>query len=107
MFDPATLRVDANIEEKYLHDVAIGDEADISVDAYPSLRLQGPGDGNPARDQFPVQPHSRRGRLRHLHQGDATRAAARHRRRADLALPGLSVDLKIRVGAGPNVRDEV
>ena len=41
MFDPATLRVDANIEEKYLHDVAIGDAADITVDAYPALRLHG------------------------------------------------------------------
>jgi membrane fusion protein (multidrug efflux system) len=41
MFDPATLRVDANIEEKYLHDVAIGDAADISVDAYPALQLHG------------------------------------------------------------------
>ena len=29
LFDPATLRVDANIEEKYLHEVAIGDSADI------------------------------------------------------------------------------
>jgi membrane fusion protein (multidrug efflux system) len=41
MFDPFTLRVDANIEEKYLHDVAIGDKVDISVDAYPALHLQG------------------------------------------------------------------
>lgn len=41
MFDPKTLRVDANIEEKYLDDVAIGDTADISVDAYPSLQLHG------------------------------------------------------------------
>jgi len=41
MFDPASLRVDANIEEKDLHDVAVGDVADISVDAYPSLRLHG------------------------------------------------------------------
>ena len=41
MFDPATLRVDANIEEKYLDDVAIGDTADVSVDAYPALRLHG------------------------------------------------------------------
>jgi membrane fusion protein (multidrug efflux system) len=41
MFDPATLRVDANIEEKYLHNVAIGDTADISVDAYPALHLRG------------------------------------------------------------------
>jgi membrane fusion protein, multidrug efflux system len=41
MFDPSTLRVDANIEEKYLQDVAIGDKVDISVDAYPALRLGG------------------------------------------------------------------
>jgi len=41
LFDPATLRVDANIEEKYLHSVAVGDEAEISVDAYPSLHLTG------------------------------------------------------------------
>jgi len=41
MFDPATLRVDANIEEKYLHDVAVGDLVDISVDAFPALHLQG------------------------------------------------------------------
>jgi membrane fusion protein (multidrug efflux system) len=41
MFDPSTLRVDANIEEKDLVDVAIGDTADVSVDAYPSLRLHG------------------------------------------------------------------
>jgi multidrug resistance efflux pump len=41
MFDPTTLRVDANIEERYLHEVAVGDAADLSVDAYPSLRLHG------------------------------------------------------------------
>jgi membrane fusion protein (multidrug efflux system) len=41
MFDPSTLRVDANIEEKYLHDIAIGDKVDISVDAYPALHLRG------------------------------------------------------------------
>lgn len=41
VFDPATLRVDANIEERYLGDVAIGDDVDITVDAYSGLRLQG------------------------------------------------------------------
>jgi membrane fusion protein (multidrug efflux system) len=41
MFDPATLRVDANVEEKDLHDVAIGDVAYITVDAFPALRLRG------------------------------------------------------------------
>ena len=41
VFDPATLRVDANIEEKYLDDVALGNEVDVRVDAYPNLRLKG------------------------------------------------------------------
>ena len=41
LFDPATLRVDANIEEKYLSEIAVGDTADITVDAFPGLHLQG------------------------------------------------------------------
>jgi hypothetical protein len=35
VFDPATLRVDANIEEKQLDDVAPGEDVDIRVEAYP------------------------------------------------------------------------
>ncbi len=41
VFDPSTLRVDANIEEKNLHDVKVGDKVDIDVDAYPDLHLEG------------------------------------------------------------------
>jgi len=41
VYDPATLRVDANIEEKYLNDIALGDDVDLRVDAYPHLRLKG------------------------------------------------------------------
>jgi membrane fusion protein (multidrug efflux system) len=41
LFDPCSLRVDANIEEKYLQRVAVGDEVAISIDAYPSLKLTG------------------------------------------------------------------
>ncbi|HVU35031.1 MAG TPA: HlyD family secretion protein [Opitutaceae bacterium] len=41
LFDPSTLRVDANIEEKYLHQVSVGDQADITVDAFPGLKLKG------------------------------------------------------------------
>jgi multidrug resistance efflux pump len=41
LFDPTTLRIDANIEEKDLHDVAIGDDVDIDIDAYPDLHLEG------------------------------------------------------------------
>ena len=41
LFDPATMRVDANIEEKYLSDVQIGDHVDVTVDAFPELHLDG------------------------------------------------------------------
>jgi len=41
LFDPATLRVDANIEEKYLEQIQIGDHVDMELDAYPDLRLTG------------------------------------------------------------------
>ncbi len=41
LFDPASLRVDANVEEQDLAGVQVGDEADISIDAYPSLHLTG------------------------------------------------------------------
>jgi membrane fusion protein, multidrug efflux system len=41
MFDPSSLRVDANIEEKYLYRIAVGDKARINVDAYPDLKMKG------------------------------------------------------------------
>jgi membrane fusion protein (multidrug efflux system) len=41
LFDQSSLRVDANIEEKYLSRVSVGDEATIKLDAYPGLRLKG------------------------------------------------------------------
>lgn len=41
IFNPASLYVSANIEEKDLHRVKIGDPVRISVDAYPSLKLKG------------------------------------------------------------------
>lgn len=41
LFDPATLRVDANLEEKNLYRVRVGDQVAIRVDAYPRLRLEG------------------------------------------------------------------
>jgi membrane fusion protein, multidrug efflux system len=41
LFDPATLRVDANIEEKHLNRIRIGDNVDMTVDAYPDLHLKG------------------------------------------------------------------
>jgi len=41
LLNPATMHVAANIEEKQLAKVAVGDHADISVDAYPQLDLNG------------------------------------------------------------------
>ena len=41
ILDPASLHVDANIEEKYLNRIAIGNQVDVSVDAYPRLVLSG------------------------------------------------------------------
>ncbi len=41
IFDPTSLHVSANIEEKYLSRIAVGDRVDISVDAYPHLNLTG------------------------------------------------------------------
>lgn len=41
IFDPATLCVEANIEEKDLNLIAVGDEVDISVDSFPKLKLKG------------------------------------------------------------------
>ncbi len=41
IFNPASLYVSANIEEKELHKVRVGDPVNISVDAYPSVKLKG------------------------------------------------------------------
>jgi membrane fusion protein (multidrug efflux system) len=41
LFNPDTLHVAANIEEKNLGEIAVGDAVDISVDAYPDLNLRG------------------------------------------------------------------
>jgi len=41
LFNPATLYVSANIEEKDLHRVKVGDPVNISVDAYPGVKLKG------------------------------------------------------------------
>jgi membrane fusion protein (multidrug efflux system) len=101
MFDPATLRVDANIEEKYLHEVAVGDEAEISVDAYPSLRLQGKVAEilRATNSQFSLIPaEGVSGTFIKVTQRVPLRITVSAP--PDLALgPGLSVDVKIRIGS--------
>lgn len=41
IFNPSTLHITANIEEKNLGKIAVGNPVDISVDAYPALKLKG------------------------------------------------------------------
>jgi len=41
LMNPATLHVSANLDENALHQVAVGDAVDISVDAYPDIHLTG------------------------------------------------------------------
>jgi membrane fusion protein (multidrug efflux system) len=101
LFDPSTLRVDANIEEKYLHDVAIGDTADISVDAFPSLRLHGRVTEilRAANSQFSLIPaEGVSGTFIKVTQRVPLRIAVEAP--PDLAIgPGLSVEVRIRSGS--------
>ncbi|MGD1029514.1 MAG: biotin/lipoyl-binding protein [Opitutaceae bacterium] len=59
--------------------VSLFDPATLRVDAAPASR---PGDRHHARDEFGIQPHSRRGRVGHVHQGHPARAVAHRGERA-------------------------
>ncbi|MFI5336758.1 MAG: HlyD family secretion protein [Opitutales bacterium] len=108
MFDPATLRIDANIEEKYLHEVAIGDAVDISVDAYPALRLQGRVTGilRAANSEFSLIPaEGVSGTFIKVTQRVPLRIAVTAPPELTLG-PGLSVELRIHSGtAGTGAPD--
>jgi multidrug resistance efflux pump len=41
LFNPSTMHISANIEEKNIGKIAVGNVVDISVDAYPDLKLKG------------------------------------------------------------------
>ena len=109
VFDPATLRVDANIEEKYLHEVAIGDEADITVDAFPDVRLKGRVTEilRAANSEFSLIPaEGVSGTFIKVTQRVPLRIAVTAP--PELALgPGLSVEVKIRVGSAAANRADV
>ena len=100
LFDPATLRVDANIEEKYLEDIAIGDEADIAVDAYPDLKIKGRVTDilRAANSKFSMIPSEGvAGTFIKVTQRVPLRIEVKVP--ADLPIgPGLSVEVKIRCG---------
>jgi membrane fusion protein (multidrug efflux system) len=102
MFDPASLRVDANIEEKYLNRIRIGDSVDMVVDAYPDLHLKGRvldilRATNSKFSLIPAEGVS--GTFIKVTQRVPLRISIEAP--ADLHLgPGLSVEVRIRVGTG-------
>ncbi|MFB3891523.1 MAG: HlyD family secretion protein [Phycisphaerae bacterium] len=109
VFDPTTLRVDANIEEKYLHRVVVGDTVDISVDSYPDLRLQGRVVEilRAANSKFSLVPSEGvSGTFIKVTQRVPLRIAVSAP--PDLPLgPGLSVEVRIHSGSGQSSRPEV
>jgi membrane fusion protein (multidrug efflux system) len=100
VFDPATLRVDANIEEKYLGEIALNDQVDILVDAYPGLHLKGRISDilRATNSQFSLIPSEGvSGTFIKVTQRVPLRIAVATP--ADLPIgPGLSVEVRIRVG---------
>ncbi len=101
LFDPATLRVDANIEEKYLHDIHIGDQALITVDAFPQLRLEGRVTEilRATNSQFSLIPSEGvSGTFIKVTQRVPLRIAVTAPPEVPLG-PGLSVEVKIRIGS--------
>jgi membrane fusion protein (multidrug efflux system) len=100
-FDPATLRVDANIEERFLHRVAIGDQVDISVDAYPALHLEGRVEKilRATNSQFSMIPaEGSSGTFIKVSQRVPLRIAVNAPEQVVLG-PGLSVEIRIREGS--------
>jgi len=106
VFDPATLRVVANIEDKYLGAVAVGDTADLTVDAYPGLHLQGRVTEilRATNSQFCLMPaEGVSGTFIKVTQRVPLRLAVTAPPNLPLG-PGLSVEVKIRIGSAPAAR---
>ena len=100
VFDPSTLRVDTNIEEKYLHKVKVGDEVDISVDAFPGLHLKGRVEEilRATNSQFSLIPaEGVSGTFIKVTQRIPLRISVQAPPDTPLG-PGLSVEIKIRLG---------
>lgn len=108
LFDPATLRVDANVEEKYLHEVQVGDEADIAVDAFPGLRLKGRVTDilRATNSEFSLIPaEGVSGTFIKVTQRVPLRISVTAPAGLPLG-PGLSVEVRIHVGTAPRPRDQ-
>jgi membrane fusion protein (multidrug efflux system) len=104
VFDPSTLRVDANIEEKDLDDVAVGDRVDIHVDAYPHTHLQGRVTEilRAANSQFSLIPaQGVSGTFIKVTQRVPLRIALSNTPTNLILGPGLSVEVRIHSGTAP------
>jgi membrane fusion protein (multidrug efflux system) len=104
VFDPATLRVEANIEEKNLSSIAIGDEVDIHVDAFPKLKLKGHVTEilRATNSEFSLVPaEGSSGTFIKVAQRVPIRIAVQVPDNIPLG-PGLSVEIRIRIGSSPD-----
>jgi len=109
IMNPATFHVAANIEEKHLNRIAVGDKVDVSVDAYPDIKMTGRVDKimPAANSQFSLMP-----------SGGATGAFIKVAQRVsvriavdefpDLLLgPGLSVEIRINVSRSNTIHKSI
>ena len=103
VFDPASLRVEANIEEKYLNLIKVGDEVDIHIDAFPKLKLQGRITEilRATNSQFSLVPsEGTSGTFIKVTQRVPIRISVQPPDNIPLG-PGLSVEIKIHVASAP------
>jgi len=102
ILDPSSLHVSANIDEKDLAEVAVGDRVDVSIDAYSGVRLTGRVQAilRATNSQFGLIPSEGvSGTFIKVAQRVPLRITLDHPH-APLDLgPGLSVEIKIRKGS--------
>jgi membrane fusion protein, multidrug efflux system len=99
LFDPKTLHVTANIEEKHLEKIAVGSPVDISVDAYPGMKLEGRVESitSTANSEFSLIPaEGVSGSYIKVAQRIPIRIAVKIPAGATIG-PGLSVEVSIRI----------
>jgi len=104
IFDPSTLRVEANIEEKNLNSIAIGNEVDINIDAFPKLKLKGHVTEilRATNSEFSLIPaEGSSGTFIKVTQRVPIRIAVNAPDDIPLG-PGLSVEIRIRIGSSPD-----
>ncbi len=102
VFDPASLRVDANIEERDLYRVAEGDRAELEIDGFPQLKLTGRVERmlRATNSQFSLIPSEGvSGTYIKVTQRVPLRLSAPFPQKLALG-PGLSVEVWIRCGTG-------